>query len=443
VAKRRVLPVRPASAVVGSPRSIPHGATKDISASMDIDFITYNIVNLDPNSGEAAIQDYLDPNYPYIDIFLTPGQNYRITVDVTLLQSSPLVAAGAAVGIGAYGDSADVAVPADGSDVWVDMTIHAMGIVIKNQVTGNLITYVNPTTGATTTKGATASPNPQDKFFYTSDSLLYYFNFTLNSVYPWTDVTTALSTATAAFDGTTDPTGTIQIYAICPDPAYAGWFYVVGFISGLWELDEVNIDPVYGLSWYQINPDITADLVFGGASSSTVFVTGVAADLYGYAYVTFYNTPSPGSGNPVSGMVQYDSYAGGPAIASFIPDTTAGWASADSIFTDVTYAASNIYVLASPNTGTVGASTTFNIGTADVYMFDTFLNQISTNPSPVAHSYSGTVTLTSGSSLVLPNKFVGTIQGGTIFVSQTDFAAVGAEYLSGVAIDLSSVKSVP
>ncbi|MFI5369655.1 MAG: hypothetical protein ACHQ1F_11670, partial [Spirochaetia bacterium] len=68
---------------------------------------------------------------------------------------------------------------------------------------------------------------------------------------------------------------------------------------------------------------------------------------------------------------------------------------------------------------------------------------LSTNPSPVAQSYSGTVNLTGGGSLILPNKFTGTTQGGAFFVSQTNFAAAGPEFLSAVSLDLSSMKSVP
>ncbi len=45
--------------------------------------------------------------------------------------------------------------------------------------------------------------------------------------------------------------------------------------------------------------------------------------------------------------------------------------------------------------------------------------------------------------MTLPSKFVGMVQGGSFFVSQTDFAAGGTEYLSAVPLDLSSVKSVP
>jgi hypothetical protein len=446
VAKGRVLPTRPASAALRTSRSVAPGPAKDISASTDIDYITYTIVNLDPNSGEAAIQDYLDPYYPYIDIFLTPGQNYRITVDVTLLPTSPAATAGAAVGIGAYGDSADIAVPADGSDVWVDLSIHPMGILIMNQVTaGTTITYVK--TGVTTTGSvsATVSPSPQDKFFYTSDSRLYYFNFALNSVYEWTDVTTSLSITTAAFGGVVNSGPGINIYAICPDPAYAGWFYVVGknVASGLWELYVLYFDPSVGptTTWYLVG-DITTDLEFGRAGA-TISVTGVAADPYGYAYVTFYNTPAAG-GTLVSGMTQYDSYAASnPLIAQYIPDTTAAWTSSDSIFTDVTYAGSNLYVLASPNTATVGPGGDQNKGTAGVFIFDTYLSQISANPSAVAQSFSGTVNLANGGSLVLPNKFVGMIQGSTFFISQTDFAATGAEFLSAVSLDWSSVRSVP
>jgi hypothetical protein len=450
VAKRRALPTRPASAVVRSSRSVAPGASKDLSASTDIDFITYEIANLDPNSGESAIQDYLDPNYPYIDIFLTPGQNYRITVDVTLLPTSPAATAGALVGIGAYGDSADIAVPADGSDVWVDLTIHAMGILIKNQVSGTAVTFVNPTTGALGAGSVSPSvtTKAQDRFFYTSDSLLYYFNYTLNSVYEWTDISTTLVTASApSFGGSIAAGGPgIQIYAICPDPAYAGWFYVVGQnqSSGLWELDVVNYDP-FGVvgptaaAWNPVPGAITTDLGLGRLSP-TVIVTGVTADPYGFAYVTFYNTVA--SGPPVSGMVEYDSYYGGLPIAQYIPDTTLGWTSANSIFTDVIYGGSNLYLLGSPNTTTAGLPN--NTGTADVFIFDTYFNQLSTNPSPVAQSYNGSVpSPTGGGSLIKPNKFVGMIQGGTFFVSQTDFVTGGAESLSAVSLDLSSMRSAP
>jgi hypothetical protein len=456
VAKRKVLPPRPAGSVARTSRSVAPVRSKDISASTDVDFITYTITNLDPSSGEPDIFDYLDPFYPYIDVFLTPGQNYRITVDVTLLASSPLAAN--TVGITGYGDSAFVSVPADGSDVWVDMAVHAIGTVFENQVaSGTTINYVNPVTGpgTKTASPALAFTNPQDKFFYTSDSLLYYFNFNLNTVIEWTSIASALNTSTPThfFTGTagTGASLTFHIYAICPDPAYPGWFYVVGFDSatgGSWQLYEVNYDPAGGITtadWTSFAPplDITADLVFGGASAATVVVTGVTADPYGFVYLTYYNTPAAG-GNPVSGMAEFDSYYGGPAIYSIIPsDTTTTWTSANSIFTDVMYNGSNLYVLASPNTS-AGVAGTHSTGTADIYSFDTFFNQLSANPSQIARSYNGTVTLSGGSSLTLPNKFTGTVSGGTFFFSQTDFAAAASvgtatEYLSAVPLDLSSV----
>jgi hypothetical protein len=464
VAKRRVLPPKPASAFVrpsrsvapvASTRTIAPAVSKDISASTDIDYITYTVTNLDPSSGEPDINDFLDPNYPYIDIFLTPGQNYRITIDVFLLSSSPL--AGNTMGITGYGDAADIAVPADGSDVWVDMTIHAEAVVIKNQTAaGPLITYVDPTTGGTSvtpavTGGLPGTTAPQDKFFYTSDSLLYYFNFSAKQVWGLTNLTTSPSAA-LAIDGTnvTAPglTNPIQIYAICPDPAFAGWFYVAGFDAtlGQWQLWVVNYDPA-GLvgpttnHWYYVD-NITSYLQFGNGITSTVSVTGVAADPYGFAYITFYNTLTPTTGNPVSGMVEFDSY-GAPGATFFdqrILDTSGGWTNANSIFTDAMYGGSNIYLLASPNTspGTAGVR---NHGTADVYEYDIYLNQLSANPSPVHQTYTtgSAISLGTGSSLTLPNKFVGTPQGGTFFVSQTDFAAGGPDVLSTVPLDLSSV----
>lgn len=370
---------------------------------------------------------------------------------MTLLQTSPAATAGAKIGIDGYGDSADIAVPADGSDVWVDLSIHPTGILIKNQATGSgsSITYVNRATGASTNQSVDASlhTDPQDRFFYTSDSRLYYFNYFLNSVYEWPDIHSPLVTATAAFDGVLPG---IQIYAICPDPAYADYFYVVGrntTAPNPWELYVVYLDPSTGTPTWCYSGDITADLEYGRAGASpSVSVTGVAADPYGYAYVSFYNTPA-GGGTPVSGIVSYDSYAypNNPNVAQYIPDTTAAWTSADSIFTDVTHTGSNFYVLASPNTTTGQASDQYS-GTADVFIFDTSFVQLSTNPSLIAHSHNGTVSLTGGG-LVLPNKFTGMIQGGTFFVSQTDFAAapnLGApEYLSAVSLDLSSVTSVP
>ena len=216
--------------------------------------MTYKIVNLDPGSGEADIQDYLDPNYPYIDIFLTPGQNYRITVDVTLLQGSPAATAGTNVGLGSsYGDSANIAVPADGSDVWVDLFVHPVGgIVIMNLLTGlSTMNYVDPATNLSGTHGISAAVtavDPSDKFFYTSDTLLYYFNFANNTVYNWPSITS--TTTTAVIDGITGgtqvgSTGPITINAVCADPVYAGWFYVVGFDTGSnsWGVYWVNYDP--------------------------------------------------------------------------------------------------------------------------------------------------------------------------------------------------------
>ena len=453
VAKRRVLPTRPAKVFVGSSRSVAPASSKDLSASTDIDSISYTIVNLNPGSGEAAIKDSLDPNYPYIDIYLTPGQNYRITVDVALQPGSAAATAGAAVGLGSsYGDSADIAVPADGSDVWVDLLIHPVGaIVIKNQVTGGGATmnYVDPSTGIVGTRAISAgvtTVDPHDKFLYTSDTLLYYFNYANQIVYQWPDISNAATNA--VIDGVTGGSqagsigAPITIYAICPDPVYAGWFYVVGFDTGdsTWDVYWVNYDPAGNFGpttqqWYFTN-DATADI---DLLSSTVSVTGVAADPYGFAYVTFYDA-AVGSA-PVSGLVEYDTYGGGAAIASFIPDTTAGWTSANSIFTDAMYGGSNVYVLASPNTlAGVGQ----NVGTADVFIWDIYFDQLSTNPSPVAGSFTSAPTLTAGS-LSLPNRFSGLIQNGTLFVCQTNFAVTGpqTEVLSGVALDLSSVKSVP
>jgi len=448
VAKSRAMPPRPASSRVSKSRFIAPPGSKDISASTDIDFITYTITNLDPNSGEPDIFDYLDPFYPYIDVFLTPGNNYRVTVDVTLLSSSPLVASGASVGISGYGDSANIAVPADGSDVWVDMSIHAQGIVIKNQIGTTTMSYVDPTTGATaapTFSGLTTpTALPRDKFFYTSDSLLYYFNWTLNTVYGVTSVnTTPAFAAATGFNGPANAAG-FQISAICADPAYAGWFYVIGVNAGAWELDVVNYDPAGGVStavWYPVGT-ITPDLQFGRVTP-TVVVTGVTADIYGFAYVTFYNYLPAGS-TPVSGVAEFDSYLGGPAIASYIPNTTAAWTSSDSIFTDAMYNGSNIYVLASPNTS-VAQAANHSTGTADVYILDTYLNQLSTNPSPVAQAFPGPSlpALTGGGSLLLPNKFVGTVEGGVFFLSQTDPVVGGTEYLSKVSLDLSTVGSEP
>ena len=168
-------------------------------------------------------------------------------------------------------------------------------------------------------------------------------------------------------------------------------------------------------------------------------VTGVTADPYGFAYVTFFNT---GAGPTISGMIEFDTFAGGPSIAQFIPDTSLGWTSANSIFTDVMYGGNNVYILASPNT-TAGLPN--NTGTADVFIFDIFFNQLSANPSPVARSFNLGLPGLTGTSLIEPNKFAGPIQSGTLFVSQEDFSFVGAqpEVLSGVSTDLTSVHSVP
>ncbi|HET6450229.1 MAG TPA: hypothetical protein VFI08_02920, partial [Spirochaetia bacterium] len=64
VGRHHALPPRPARAATAKVRASNAVKPKDLSASTDIDYITYSIVNLDPGSGESEIDDFLDPYYP-------------------------------------------------------------------------------------------------------------------------------------------------------------------------------------------------------------------------------------------------------------------------------------------------------------------------------------------------------------------------------------------
>ena len=97
------------------------------------------------------------------------------------------------MGIYDYGDSAEVQVPDDGSDVWVDMMVHPMGDAFYCQLTngGKDIGIWDSSSGTVTSQEVSATaltPSPFDKVFYSSDSNLYYFNQTANNLYQWGDI---------------------------------------------------------------------------------------------------------------------------------------------------------------------------------------------------------------------------------------------------------------
>ena len=74
---------------------------------------------------------------------------------------------------------------------------------------------------------AVPASSAPDKVFYTSDSLLYYFNKAANAVYQWTDITKPLDTTTPIFDGT-GTLGGLTIYSVSADPVWPGLFWAVG-----------------------------------------------------------------------------------------------------------------------------------------------------------------------------------------------------------------------
>jgi hypothetical protein len=431
---------RPAKAKLAAGRPKFSGA-RDLSASTDIDYITYQVDNLDPNSGEDSYWDYVDPYDPYLDLFMTPGQSYRITIEVTLLSDSPIWIAGQTVGIYDYGDSAEVQVPDDGSDVWVDMMVHPMGDAFQSQVTsGTQIGVWDAMTGTLSKTQALSSaltPSPADKVFYTSDSLLYYFNEATNAVYQWPDITKPIDTSsTPYFSGTALQ---LTMYALCADPVWPGVFWAVGqnTTDQSWEYDM--IDTTSQSAYYTT---ITDDLVQNISGSDVVVVpTGIAADYYGDAYISFYNTGLGGTGHPISGVIEYD-YEG-TAYAWDIPDTTSAWTSADSIVTDLVFSGGSLYVLASPNTS-AGAVSDHNKGRADIKVYDSYMDSLVSNPTAIAQTFSGSGSIsTTGSALSLPNKFAGLVESGYLLISQSDFVTGGTEDLSAVSLDLTSVYSLP
>ena len=64
---------RPSKAKLAAGKPKFGAASRDLSASTDIDYITYEVDNLDPNSGEDSYWDYVDPYDPYLDLFYDPG----------------------------------------------------------------------------------------------------------------------------------------------------------------------------------------------------------------------------------------------------------------------------------------------------------------------------------------------------------------------------------
>ncbi len=427
-------------APLAASRNLGQAKPRDLSAYYDINSIDFQIVNLDPNSGESPIVDVVDPNYPYIDIFLSPGQSYTVTVDVTL--SDSLAASLAPVGIGKFGDSASFTVPDNGEDAYVDLFVHPVGLAFYNQaITGTSIRYWNPAAPSTYQTGSVSSVTalPGDKFFYTAQGLLYYFNRTASALYEWTNVGAPLSTATPLFDlaaiSTDIPTIT-QLYAVCPEQDYPGWFFALaldGSSIGLIEIDATaGPGSVYSYPYVDLGPDLDSYNPGGGKA-----VTGLAADSYGDVFVSFYNAV-PSTGPVVSGVLEYNF---GYLYAAYVPDTSGGWSSSDSVFTDLMYSGGLLYALASPIGPTAIGGIT-NRGTADIYTFDYYMDQLSSNPSPVAQQYSGSLALGAGS-LTMPNRFAGLVQNGELLISQADFVAPGAEKLSAVSTDFRMVTALP
>jgi hypothetical protein len=456
-AAKHAVPARLAKSATWSAN---HTRTRDLSADTDIASMSYTLTNLDPNSGEAAVTDAIDPWWPYIDLFLTPGQKYRIIVTVNLTASAP----GVAVGITQFGDQADFVVD-DYYDTYVDLYVHPVGTPvfspIVNPSTGAVSAF-NSSTGAPVTGIGAATPVPgavttSDKFFYSTDAKLYYFNKAQASgygaVYQWADVTQALSTASPIIDGSNvfldgAAATPITIEAISSDPSYAGWFWVIGFDGTNYWI--YTVDTNYGSAeWWSYDvydPYYVQAYMLTGVSAGTptVVPTGITADIYGDVFISYYVHGI--TSDPIdSGILEYYNGYYSTSLRNGTGDGTVTWASNNSVYTDVSFEGGRLFALGSPLTAPAwsGASPA-NTGTADVFVYDYYLNQLEYSPSPVANAFSGSLAGLASSSLSRPNRFAGPSENGFLYISQTDFAAtpsVATQVLSKVGTDLSSVSA--
>lgn len=421
-------PVKPAHSTSRSvlPRTamaVPRA--RNLSASTDISSMSYTVTDTG-SAGEAPITASIDPSYPFIDLFLTPGESYRIVVDVAITATAP----GTNVGVTRYGDQADFTVDPN-YDTYVNLTVHPSKMVVFDpasilSASGNVAYYDPgvPTTGTKAFLGTGKTMSAADKFFYSPDAKLYYFNKSDNAIYLWPNIASGMSASNKVL-GSSNLAGsdTVQIFAACSDPTLPSTLWVVGqdTTAGTWNYYEVDVSATPNVLF--TSSDITADLA-DGLTTPTIVPTGIAVDsTYSDVDITFYST---NVGVAQSGLLSYYSnslYTTYPLLQTDRAFTD----SSSSIYTDVSWDQGKLWVLASPNTST---ATPGNTGRADILTFDDFINPLTTFPTALHQDYSLNGKLGNGgtpaNTLYLPNRFAGSAQGSFLYFSQWNYSTTNA-----------------
>jgi hypothetical protein len=417
-----------------------------LDAATDITSLTYTLKNLDTGVTEPAVT--MNLSNLTIDLTLNPGSSYRITVDVAITASAP----GTNVGVSRYGDQADFTVDPY-YDTYVDLFVHPTVAAVFDPVTATTtVSALNPTTKSRASKpifGTALTAGPLDKFFYSPDAKLFYFNRAKNAVFQWKDITKAIASGDKVLDGaqvgTLAGTGALDLYAACADPATADTLWVVGkdpaTTPATWYYVGISAATTGSPTLYD-TADITNEITNAGSATTTV-ATGIAVDsTWSDVYISFYN--SDGASTVQSGVLQYysDSYQSYSVVNTYDKATS----TPANIYTDVSWDKGKLWALTGPVKTLGGAMP--HAGTANLVALDEYMNLLDITDSTgtvldFSKAYSASVPAlsTSTAQLVLPNRFAGPIQGTVLYLSQTDFAAGGTGILSAVDLEAGTVAS--
>lgn len=416
---------------------------RNLSASTDIESITYQVIDLSDNS--VYEEGDVDLYYLSIELLLPPGGEFRIVVDVALKDGAP----GTNVGVTRYGDQADFVVD-DYYDTYVDLTIHPSQALVFDAATvtngtPSTVKVFDPVTQAYEAApreflGAAVTPSPADKFFYGPNADLYYFNKAANAVYRWTNIASKMAPSDQILSGAADfdslqgfdPADiTVELYAACADPTTAGVLWVVGkdTSDGQWHYYYCDVTSGVPAIWEYSSED--EDLENGvtnltthmrgylDAGTAVLVPTGIAVDsTYRDVYITYYASgtdASSGLASVESGLLQY--YDDG--LDNWFPSETPFVDSTSGIFTDVAWDQGKVWVLSAPNTTIPGASA--STGKANIWLFDEYLSPYFLDAKSKTYNGSLPPLAASTNQLVLPNRFTGPIQGTMLYFSQGDY----------------------
>jgi len=388
-------------------------AARDLSASTDIASITYSVTNTNASSKESSLSGPLDPTDPYLELYLTPGQTYKIVVDVVPTASAP----GRLTGVTRYGDSTEFTVPTDGSWSFVLMSIHPTRYWILEPNYPYYYHYVSNTAGygGVSLFSQSASTDPTDSNFYGPDGKLYYFSKSANGLFIWSDSAApgvVLKNGTSPdYSGTADG---IVLLAAAPDTIIPDTVWLLAKDTattpnryGIYYLDTSTSSGAYKMM------DITTDVWGTGLTGGP---TGIAVYGLWYFYVTFnlHDTSSQAYG----GIRKFG--LGDGLVAQYPVGVTPG----RTYFTDVAVHGGRVYALSSPIFNTSGANygtlvnSGLNGGTASAYKLDLDLNLLDSR----SDSYNGLMT----QPLVAPARLLGFNEGVGMFFSQQPWDGNGA-----------------